>query len=417
MRYLVIGSGGREHALAWRLLHDGSATEVYVLPGNGGIDPRYRVNIPMNDFMAIEEFCVTRKIDCVVVGPEIPLVGGIVDFFESKKIPAFGPSASAARLEGSKLFAKVIMEKYGIPTCKHWDFIGPDKLLSFVADASYPLVIKLDGLAAGKGVGIPANRAEAEEFIRANVEIDTPVFIEEYFDGEEASVLGISDGETILPLAPAQDHKRIFDNDRGPNTGGMGAYAPAPVVTDAMLQRVVNEVLKPTIAGMKKEGNPFKGILYAGIMIRGNEIKVLEFNARFGDPETQVILPLIEGKLGDMIQGSISGTLATTSVRFQKKHAITVVLSSEGYPGSYPTGREITGLDKLSSDVIAFHAGTKEENGKFFTSGGRVLTLTATGDTLREARDRAYEQVGRIHFHGMHYRKDIGYRALRQEGR
>ncbi len=413
MRYLVIGSGGREHALAWRLLYDGSASEVYVLPGNGGIDPRYRVNISMNDFHAIEEFCSLKKIDCVVVGPEIPLVGGIVDFCESKKIPAFGPCASAARLEGSKLFAKSIMEKYGIPTCRHWDFTGQDKLLSFVSDASYPLVIKLDGLAAGKGVAIPQNRSEAEEFIQANVQADTRVFVEEFFDGEEASVLGITDGETIRTLVAAQDHKRVFDKDQGPNTGGMGAYAPAPVVTDGVLQRVLDGVLKPTIEGMKKEGTPFRGILYAGIMIRGEEIRVLEFNARFGDPETQVILPLIDGRLGDLIQASLTGRLTQTPVLFQKKHAITVVLASGGYPGSYPVGREISGLDSLGKDVIAFHAGTREENGKYFTSGGRVLALTAMGNTLGEARDRVYSEIGRVRFEGMHYRTDIGHRALR----
>lgn len=412
MRYLVVGSGGREHALAWRLLYDGSASEVYVLPGNGGIDPRYRVNISMNDFPAIEAFCSLKKIDCVVVGPEIPLVGGIVDFCESKKIPAFGPCASAARLEGSKLFAKSVMEKYGIPTCRHWDFTGPDKLLSFVSDASYPLVIKLDGLAAGKGVAIPQNRAEAEEFIQANVQTNTPVFVEEFFDGEEASVLGITDGETIKTLVPAQDHKRVFDNDQGPNTGGMGAYAPAPVVTDSVLQRVLDGVLKPTIEGMKKEGTPFRGILYAGIMIRGEEIRVLEFNARFGDPETQVILPLIDGRLGDLIQASLTGRLAQTPVVFQKKHAITVVLASGGYPGSYSVDREISGLDSLGKYVIAFHAGTREQNGRYFTAGGRVLALTALGSTLAEARERVYNEIGRVRFEGMHYRTDIGHRAL-----
>ncbi len=412
MKYLVIGSGGREHTIAWRLIHDGSADEVFVAPGNGGIDKKHRVNIAMDDFEGIHSFCMDNNIDMVVVGPEAPLVGGLVDFLEEKKIPVFGPSKKAALLEGSKLFAKSVMEKYGVPTCAHWDFKGREKLLHFVNEAKYPLVIKLDGLAAGKGVAIPENRVEAVEFINSNVKDDTPVFVEEFFDGEEASVLGISDGDRIYPFVAAQDHKRVSDGDAGPNTGGMGAYAPAPVVTDEILERVKKEVLQPVVDGMRKDGTPFKGILYAGLMIKGDEIKVLEFNVRFGDPECQVILPLLEGRLGDIFQAAAEGNLDKAPFTNSDKHAITVVMASEGYPGSYEKGREILGLGDVNDEVLVFHAGTKEENGVFLTNGGRVLSVTAIGDSLSDARDKVYREMQKIRFAGAHYRKDIAYRAL-----
>ena len=363
MKYLVIGSGGREHAIAWRLLDDGSAKEVYVAPGNGGIDDAFRVDIGADDFEGLASFCGKKKIDMVVVGPEAPLVKGIVDFFESKKIPVFGPGARAAMLEGSKLFAKSIMEKYGVPTAGHRDFIGKKALIDYVNGAvRYPMVIKLDGLAAGKGVGIPENRDQALEFINsAGVKDDTGIFVEEYLDGEEASVLGVSDGTNILALTAAQDHKRVFDDDRGPNTGGTGRLcACAGDDRKERLKRVHDTILQPTIDGMRKEGIPFKGILYAGLMVAGDDIKVLEYNVRFGDPETQVILPLLEGRLGDLFTGAVNGGLGRMSVSFKKKHAITVVMASAGYPGDYEKGKEITGLDRAGSDVMIFHAGTKK---------------------------------------------------------
>lgn len=413
MNYLIIGSGGREHALAWRLMHDGSAAEVYVAPGNGGIDAAHRVALPANDFPAIGTFCAQKKIDVVVVGPEAPLVDGLVDYCEEARIPVFGPRAHAALLEGSKLFAKNIMEKYGVPTAGHWDFTGREEITKFIMQArTWPLVIKLDGLAAGKGVGIPENREDALAFIRENVTETSRVFVEEFIDGEEASVLGISDGETILPFTAAQDHKRVFDGDKGPNTGGMGAYAPAPVMTRERLAEVHRLVLAPVVQGMKKEGTPFKGILYAGIIVSGNSIKVLEFNVRFGDPEAQVILPLLDGKLGDLIEGSINGTLNTKKLTFRNSHAITVVMASGGYPGSYPKGKVITGIDRVDPGIMVFHAGTTSEQGKLLTSGGRVLNVTALGNTLREARDAVYRNIGRISFEGAQYRSDIGYRAL-----
>lgn len=414
MKFLVLGTGGREHAIAWRLLDDGSASEVYVLPGNGGIDDKYRVNINPSDHAAIAAFCAEKKIDMVVVGPEAYLVEGVVDYLESKNIPVFGPSQKAAHLEGSKLFAKMIMEKYNVPTAGHYDFVGPEKLLAFVDTVKvFPIVIKLDGLAAGKGVCLPLNKAEAVAFIRENVKPGTPVFVEDFLEGEEASVLGLSDGDRVYPFIAAQDHKRVFDGDKGPNTGGMGAYAPAPVADAALLEDVRVKVLQPVIDGMKKEGTPFKGILYAGLMVKGRDIKVVEFNVRFGDPETQVLLPLIDGKLGDLFKAAIDGKLTPETMKFQKKHAITVVVASGGYPGSYEKGKEIKGLDKVPSDIIVFHAGTEKKDEKVVTNGGRVLTVTAIADSLKEARDRVYKGLEAISFDKGFYRKDIAHRALK----
>ncbi|HQO03225.1 MAG TPA: phosphoribosylamine--glycine ligase [Spirochaetota bacterium] len=413
MKYCVIGSGGREHTIAWRLLHDGSASEVFVLPGNGGIEDRFRVDIPATDFPAIEKFCREKKIDTIIVGPEAPLVEGIVDYFTDRKIPVFGPTKKAAMLEGSKLFAKMIMEKYGVPTAAHDDFTDKTLLTEHIRSRNdFPLVIKLDGLAAGKGVCVATDKKEALDFVADNVAEGQKVFVEEFIDGEEASVLGISDGETILTFTAAQDHKRIFDGDTGPNTGGMGAYAPAPVMDTAKLERVYNEVLKPTIDGMRSEGIPFCGILYAGIITKGDDIKVLEFNVRFGDPEAQVILPLLNEKLGDIIQGSIQGTLGSMNITFKKQHAITVVMASGGYPGSYDKGKIITGLDSVSDEVLVFHAGTKNDNGTILTSGGRVLNVTAVGNSLVDARERVYREIQKIRFDGAFYRKDIAHRAL-----
>jgi phosphoribosylamine---glycine ligase len=414
MKYLIIGSGGREHAIYWRLLDDGSAKEVYVAPGNGGIANKFRADIKIEDFAGIAGFCTDKKIDMVIVGPEVPLVGGIVDFLNEKKIPVFGPVKAAAMLEGSKLFAKNIMNKYNIPTAGHNEFTNKDKLVSHIKSIKkFPIVIKLDGLAAGKGVSIPEIQEEALEFIRLNVKENTKVFVEDFVEGEEASILGISDGDTVIPLVAAQDHKRIFDGDKGPNTGGMGAYAPAPLISKDMLGRIQKEILVPTVDAMKKEGTPFKGVLYAGVILNGNDIKVLEFNARFGDPETQVILPLLNEKLGNIFERSITGKLKDFRISFKEKYAVTVVMSSGGYPGSYEKGKEITGLDKLSSSIMAFHAGTEFKNGKYYTNGGRVLNVTALGKDMPEARDIIYSEIDKIRFEGAFYRKDIGHRALK----
>lgn len=413
MKYLLIGSGGREHAMAWRLIQDGSADEVFVAPGNGGITPSHRVHLDINDHPGIARFCTEHKIDMVLVGPEAPLVGGIVDFLDEKRIPCFGPTRKAAMLEGSKLFAKQIMIRHGVPTVPHHEFRGKEELAEFIRrQEKFPVVIKLDGLAAGKGVGIPESREEALQFIATTVTGDTRVFVEDFIEGEEASVLCVSDGTNIIPFVAAQDHKRILDGDRGPNTGGMGAYAPAPVMTPERLRFVHDKILQKTIDGMRSEGIPFRGILYAGVIVRGDDIFVLEFNVRFGDPEAQVIMPLMNGKLGDLFAASQNGTLNTLDVSFKDMYAITVVVSSGGYPGDYEKGKVISGLDALSSDIIVFHAGTDFKEGNYYTSGGRVLNVTALGKSLNEARDKVYGSIGSISFDGSYYRKDIGHRAL-----
>ncbi|HNX22397.1 MAG TPA: phosphoribosylamine--glycine ligase [Spirochaetota bacterium] len=413
MKYLIIGSGGREHAIAWRLLNDGSAEEIYVAPGNGGIENKYRVDIQADDFEGIKKLCYEKKIDLVVIGPEVPLVNGLADFLGENGIRVFGPSGKAAMIEGSKLFAKRIMETYNVPTAGHWDFTGRKSLIEFIEkQEKYPLVIKLDGLAAGKGVAIPQNKEEAFAFVKENVKDDSRVFLEEFIEGEEASVLSISDGVTVIPLVAAQDHKRAFDGDMGPNTGGMGAYAPAPVVTPERMKFIRERVLQPVIDGMRGEGIPFKGILYAGVMISGDKITVLEFNARFGDPETQVILPLLDVKLGDMLNAAVDGTLGGFDLKFKKAHAMTVVVAAGGYPGSYDKGKAITGFDKVSDRLMVFHAGTVNRDGRILSNGGRVLNVTSIGSTLKEARQNIYDEIGKLEFEGSFYRKDIGYRAL-----
>jgi phosphoribosylamine--glycine ligase len=413
MKYLVIGSGGREHAIAWRLINDGSASEIYVAPGNGGIEDKYRVNIQVDDFDGIKKFCIEKKIDLVVIGPEVPLVNGLTDYLEENGIRAFGPSKKAAMIEGSKLFAKRIMETYNVPTAGHWDFTGKKSLIEFIEkQEKYPIVIKLDGLAAGKGVAIPQNKEEAFAFVEENVKSDSRVFLEEFLEGEEASVLSISDGVTVKPFVAAQDHKRVFDGDKGPNTGGMGAYAPAPVATPDKIKFIHEKVLQPVIDGMRKEGTPFKGILYAGVMICGDKVTVLEFNARFGDPETQVILPLLDVKLGDMLNAAVDGTLDKFDLKFKNAHAMTVVVAAGGYPGNYEKGKEITGFDKVSDKLMIFHAGTENKDGNILSNGGRVLNVTSTGSTLKEAQQNIYDEIGKLEFEGSFYRKDIGYRAL-----
>lgn len=413
MKFLVIGSGGREHCIAWKLLNEGSAKEVYVAPGNGGIPAAYRLALDPFDFNSISNACIEKKIDAVIVGPEAPLVAGIIDFLSEKKIPAFGPTQQAALLEGSKLYAKKIMEKYGVPTASYLEFQGRDAILAHLKSIKeFPIVIKLDGLAAGKGVCVATNPDEANKFVFENCSENTKVLIEDYIDGEEASVLGICDGNTVLPFIAAQDHKRAYDGDQGPNTGGMGAYAPAPVINEERLQRVYREILIPIIEGMKKEGHPFKGILYAGIIVKQNDIKVLEFNVRFGDPEAQVLLPLLKNKLGSLIESSINNSLKSHTLEFASQHAITVVMASKGYPGTYDKGKVIKGIDAVAPDILIFHAGTAEKDGILITSGGRVLNITACAETLIAARNRVYQEIEKIHFDGAFYRKDIAHRAI-----
>jgi phosphoribosylamine--glycine ligase len=413
MKYLIVGSGGREHAIAWRLLNDGSSKEVYVTPGNGGIEPNNRISIKVDDFEGIVKFSLEKKIDLVIIGPEVPLVDGITDFLNEKGIRCFGPSKEAAMIEGSKLFAKKIMKASNVPTADHWDFTGKEAVVEFIKKQNkFPIVIKLDGLAAGKGVAIPQNIDEALSFINDNVKENTKVFVEEFLKGEEASVLAISDGFTVIPLVAAQDHKRVYDGDNGPNTGGMGAYAPAPIVTQERMKYITDKILQPVIDSMRREGIPFKGILYAGLMIDGEKITVLEFNARFGDPETQVILPLLDVKLGDMLNSAVDCTLDKFHIKFKDKHAMTVVVASKGYPGDYEKNKVITGLDKVSDKIMAFHAGTDFKDKNIVTTGGRVLNVTSIGNSLKEAQQNIYDEIDKIKFEGSFYRRDIGYRAL-----
>lgn len=412
MKYLVIGSGGREHALSWRLLNDGSAREVYVAPGNGGIHPEFCVRMDTSRHTDVIEFCKAKKIDFVAIGPEAPLADGLADSLMAAGIPHFGPSAKAARLEGSKIFAKEIMERSNVPTAGHREFTGKKNLIAHLESVKdFPVVIKLDGLAAGKGVIVAESFKDAIEFVEENVAETTRVFMEDFLTGEEASVLGISDGNTVLPFIAAQDHKRVFDGDLGPNTGGMGAYAPAPVADMAAVQEYCKQVHQPVIDTMREMGVPFKGILYAGLMI-GSRMNVLEFNARFGDPEAQVLLPLIDGKLGDLMIAAYEGRLTPGMLKFTSCAAMTVVMASAGYPGPYAKGRAISGLDLVSDELIVFHAGTVREDNRIFTSGGRVLAVTAVACSLEQARDMIYDEIDKIRFEGAHYRKDIGHRAF-----
>ncbi|MBN1501022.1 MAG: phosphoribosylamine--glycine ligase [Spirochaetes bacterium] len=414
MKYLVIGSGGREHVIAWRLINDGSASEVFVAPGNGGIDEKYRVKIDIKNHSEVIRYVRENSIDMVVIGPEAPLVDGLADSLNAAGISVFGPEKAAAELEGSKIFAKKIMMKYNVPTAEYYEFTSKSGILDQIEKTvKFPIVIKLDGLAAGKGVGIPQNKTEAVEFINEVYTDGNRIFIEEFLEGEEVSILGISDGKNIKPLISAQDHKRIFDGDKGPNTGGMGAYAPAPVATAEIIELVQKQVLQPVVDGMAKEGIPFKGILYAGIIVKNNQIKVLEFNVRFGDPEAQVILPLLDMKLGDLFRASIEGTLDKINIKFKDKSAITVVVSSGGYPGVFEKGKVISGLDGIDDSVIVFHAGTeRNDENRIVTSGGRVLAVTALGDDLSTAREKVYSRIQNVTFDGAFYRKDIAYRAF-----
>lgn len=419
---LIIGGGGREHTLAWAVRKSPQVGDLWCAPGNAGIEGT-AVCVPLNikDTRAVLDFLREKRIGLTVVGPEAPLVEGLPDALRAAGHRVFGPGAAAARLEGSKAFAKEFMKAHGIPTADFRVFSSAGEALDFVKSGPWSAalrVVKASGLAAGKGVVVAKDRDGVLDALddmmvkKVFGSAGEQVVLEEALEGEEVSVLALCDGETLLPLAPAQDHKRVFDNDGGPNTGGMGAYAPAPVMTPERLRRVHEKVLAPTIAGMKQEGFPFKGILYAGIIVRGDDIKVLEFNVRFGDPEAQVILPLMNGRLGDIIEGSITGSLDRHTLSFSDRHAITVVMASAGYPGSYEKGKVIRGLDSVGDDIIVFHAGTAVKDGSVITSGGRVLNVTAQGATLREARDRVYGEIEKIGFEGAYYRRDIAYRAL-----
>ena len=422
MKVLVVGSGGREHALAWKLAQSPLVKKVFGAPGNPGIAKVGEcVNLPVTDVKAIADFAEREKIDLTVVGPEAPLVAGIVDEFKKRGLRIFGPTKAAAQLEGSKAFAKEMMEKWGVPTADFRVFDNPEEAKAYIREKGAPIVVKADGLAAGKGVTVAKTVEEALQAVDKIMvekifgEAGNKVVIEDCLVGEEASYLVVTDGERFIPLATSQDHKQVFDGDRGPNTGGMGAYSPAPVLSPKMEEEVQEKVIKPILKGMKEEGHPFKGILYAGLMITEEGPKVLEFNVRFGDPEAQVILRRLSTDLTEVFNSVIDGKLLD-ELSWIPETAICVVLASKGYPGKYEKGKEITGIEEAEKldDVVIFHAGTAVKDGKLVTNGGRVLNVTALGKDISEARENVYRAIEKVHFDGMHFRKDIGLKALKR---
>ena len=417
MNILVIGSGGREHALFWKLSESPQTERIYAIPGNPGMGEM--TDIAVTDNAAILQFAKEKDIGLVVVGPEVPLMNGLVDDLEAAGIPAFGPRANAAEIEGSKSFAKDLMKKYGIPTARYEVFAEAEAARAYIRSEGTPIVVKADGLAAGKGVVVAMTEQEALDAVDAIMENNSfgdageRVVIEEFMEGEEASLLAFTDGTVIRPMISAQDHKRVFDGDKGPNTGGMGTYAPAPVMTPELTERAVEEILKPTISAMEKEGRAYRGCLYLGLMITADGPKVVEFNARFGDPETQVVLPLLDGDLVQIMHACADGTLADVPIRWKDGAAVCVVLSAGGYPASYEKGNEIYGIGNAEKlGALVFHAGTAKKNGKIVTNGGRVLGVVGMGKDIASAVQSAYDAVDQISFKGEYHRKDIAHRAL-----
>lgn len=420
MNVLVVGGGAREHALAWKLAQSPRVGRLYCAPGNAGTAQiAENVPIPATDVHALAAWAEERRIDIAVVGPEDPLIAGVVDAFQARGLVAFGPTASAARIEGSKSWAKELMARCGVPTARSVPFDSPDAARAHVLQQQPPIVVKADGLAAGKGVTIARTREEALDAVADCMErgafgaAGRRVLIEECLTGTEVSILALVDGERAVPLIPACDYKRVFDGDLGPNTGGMGSYAPPGFVSPELRRRICTTILDPIVAGLAADGIPYRGVLYAGLMMTADGPKVLEFNCRFGDPETQVVLPLLDGDLAELTLAAATGRLAPEMVRFRSGACCGVVLASGGYPGHYEVGKEIFGLERLDPDVPAFHAGTRLVDGRVVTSGGRVLTVVAVGQTMAEARERVYRNVERVSFAGMHYRRDI---ALREVG-
>jgi len=419
MNVLVIGSGGREHAIVWKVSQSPKLTKLYALPGNPGIaELAENVNgISVDDHAAIALFCKEKRIDLVIVGPEAPLAAGLVDSLSDANIRCFGPSQAAAQIEASKSFAKDFMARHNIPTAKYATFSNYDEAVRYLEAVDYPIVIKASGLAAGKGVILPETMDEAkstlEEILVKKVfgEAGAEVVIEERMTGQEVSLMAFTDGTSVVPMLPAQDHKRLLDGDKGLNTGGMGAYAPAPIFTSAMMSEAVEKVLKPTVNGMKNEGNPFIGVLYAGLMLTPNGIRTLEFNCRFGDPETQVVLPLLETDLVEIAEACADENLANINIQWKNSAAVCVVLASKGYPEKVESGKVVT-IEQLPDDMVCFHAGTKMENEKLITSGGRVFGLTAWAEDIASAVKKVYANIGKVTFDGMQYRKDIARKAL-----
>ncbi|MGC4077959.1 MAG: phosphoribosylamine--glycine ligase [Rubrivivax sp.] len=416
MKVLVIGGGGREHALAWKLAQSPRVQHVYVAPGNGGTaaDARLR-NVAITDPAALADFVVAEKVALTVVGPEAPLAAGVVDVFRARGLRIFGPTRAAAQLESSKAFAKDFMKRHGIPTARYESFTEAAAAHAYVDAQGAPIVVKADGLAAGKGVVVATTLDEAHAAIDTMLGIPGGrVVIEEFMEGEEASFIVVADGTTVLPLATSQDHKRIFDGDRGPNTGGMGAYSPAPVVTPNVHAKVMQEIIQPTLAGMAKDGHPFTGFLYAGLMIDAQgQPRTVEFNCRLGDPEAEVILMRLKTDLVELLLAATEAKLADVALQWDRRVALGVVMAAAGYPAEPRAGDVITGLPAEREDLVVFHAGTKAVDGRTVTSGGRVLCVTALGDSVRLAQARALEGVRAIAFDGAQWRNDIGHRAIR----
>mgnify|MGYP001317657377 CR=1 FL=1 len=422
MKVLVIGQGGREHALVWKLKQSPRVDKVYCAPGNGGIAQLAEI-VPFqeDDIKPLIHFVKEEGIDLTIVGPENPLLEGIVNQFEREGLPIYGPRKEAALIEGSKAFAKKLMKKYAIPTAAYEVFTTPEAAFEYLEQQTAPVVVKADGLAAGKGVIVAETIAEAKQAVQDMLtgarfgDAGRTIVIEEFLNGEELSLMAFVEGQTVVPMVPAQDHKPVWDGDKGPNTGGMGAYSPVPHMTEKQVQEAVDTILKPTAEALVREGRPFTGVLYAGLMMTEEGPKVIEFNARFGDPETQVVLPRLKTDLVDIIEASFTHQLADIRMEWSAEAAVTVVAASEGYPGTYPQGRIITGTEEWSEekDVLIFHAGTRRVEGELLTSGGRVLAVTGLNTDLASAQEKAYRVLQSIHFEGMHYRQDIGNKALK----
>jgi len=420
MNVLVLGSGGREHALIWKIRQSSQVKEVYATPSNGGIvELAKTADVPLSDFDLIRRFILENEIHLTVVGPEQPLVEGIVDYLEQHHLRVFGPISSGARLEGSKVFAKNFMKRHRIPTAEYAEFSEYGQALRYLQQQQDgPIVVKADGLAAGKGSVVCADIREAEEAIKSIMqekifgEAGQQVVIEECMHGEETSLFVLTDGKDYVLLSPAQDFKRALDEDLGKNTGGMGSYAPTPVLSADLKNKAIRTIVEPVLEGLRAEGIDYRGMLYVGLMLTESGPRVVEFNCRFGDPETQVVLPLLDNDLMDIFQATVSGNLADIRIQLKPEYAICVIAASGGYPDAYEKGKLIQGLDQLEQGVIPFHAGTQRINNQIISSGGRVLGVTATAKTLQEARQKVYRNISKIHFERMHYRQDIGSRVL-----
>ena len=422
MNILIIGSGGREHAIAWKCAQDDFVKHIYVCPGNAGTyleDKVSNIEIDTKKFNLIEDFCVKEQIDLVIIGPEQPLVDGLTDYLQNKGIKTFGPSKSAAQLEGSKTFSKDFFVKYDIPTAEYKSFEDFDSSVNYLDEVSYPTVVKADGLAAGKGVIICENKESAIEALnsifndKAFGKAGNRVVIEEFLEGEEASFIAVVSKDKIIPLVTSQDHKAVGDGNVGLNTGGMGAYSPAPIVTEEMQKKILEKVMYPTMNGLINEGFPYLGFLYAGLMIKDGDLKVLEFNCRFGDPETQPILIRLKSSLVELCLAAIENKLNSYSIDWSSKHSCGVVIASKGYPESYDIDKVVKIKYTEDDDLKLFHAGTKYEDNKIITSGGRVFCATALGNDLKEAQEKAYNLVNNVDFEGSFFRKDIGFKGIK----